>query len=100
MTTASPGLRPGDTGVRRSVDNSVLRQRVDLVVPADPGGQQPQVVVAVAEQVVERGQPAGVGADAVLRRHADAAVELDRLLADVPTRAADAERRAGGRGGG
>src|SRR6478735_10896007 len=45
-------------------------QGVDLVVPTDARSQQPQVVVAVAEQVVERSQTAGVGADAVLRCHA------------------------------
>lgn len=59
--------------------------RVDLGVVAHLGGQPPQVVVTVAEEVVERGEVAGVVADGVLRGHPDAAVQLDRLLADVPT---------------
>src|SRR3712207_9161413 len=60
-----------------------LAERIDLVVVADPAGEAGQVVVAVAQQVVEGGQPAGVAADRELGRHADAAVQLDGLLAEV-----------------
>ena len=51
--------------------------------PAGRGGG------AVAEQVVEGGE-CWCSADGVLRRHGDAAVKLDRLLADVAAGAADA----------
>src|SRR4051794_40018050 len=63
-------------------------ERVDRHVLVDRGGEPGQRPVAVAEQVVDRGQPAGVVADLVLGGDADPAVQLDRLLADVPRRAA------------
>ena len=52
----------------------------------DPGDEGAEVVVAVAEQVVEHGRwPVALPTEysAVMR---DAAVQLDRLLADVPRR--------------
>ena len=60
-----------------------------------PAARRREVVVAVAEQVVERGEVAGVAADGVLRGHPDAAVQLDRLLADVPRRPADLQAARG-----
>ena len=48
-----------------------------------------EVMVGVAEQHVDHGQALEVVADLVLHRHADAAVQLDRLLADEAAGAAD-----------
>src|SRR3712207_9060512 len=71
----------GSAGVGRA-------QRVDGLVPGHVGGEAGQRPVAVAEDVVDGGEPAGVVADRVLGGHADPAVQLDRLLADVPAGAA------------
>ncbi|GAA2083461.1 hypothetical protein GCM10009725_17390 [Aeromicrobium tamlense] len=66
---------------------------------ADRGGQSRPVELAVADQVLDREQPAGVVADRVLGGHADAAVQLDRVETDVATGHADLQRRVrGGRG--
>src|SRR5688572_22150619 len=46
-------------------------------------GDAAEVVVGVAEGRLDHGQPLEVVADLVLHGHADAAVQLDRLLADV-----------------
>ena len=64
---------------------------------AHPRGQGGEVVLPVAEEVVEHRQVRGDVADDVLRGHRDAAVQLDRLLADVSSRAADLQRCPGGR---
>ena len=56
-----------------------------------------QVVVGVAEPLVEHLEVRGADADGVLRRHADAAVQLDRLLADVAPGAGDLQARPGRR---
>src|SRR6476620_1685594 len=45
-------------------------------------GDAAQVVVGVAKSVLDHGQPLEVVADLGLLSHADAAMELDRLLAD------------------
>ena len=57
----------------------------------DAPGQPGQVVVGVAEPLVEHLEVGGADADGVLRRHADAAVQLDRLLADVPPGSRDGQ---------
>src|SRR6516162_10336443 len=48
-----------------------------------------EVVIRVAEGVLDHGQPLEVVADLGLHGHTDAAVELDRLLADELARFAD-----------
>ena len=73
------------------------RQGFDDPVLTQPRRQRGHHVAAVAEQVVDGGEPRGEVADGVLHRHADAAVELDRLLADVP--AGLAHLQLGARGG-
>ena len=47
------------------------------------------MVLGVAEPLVEHLEVCGADADGVLGRHADAAVQLDRLLADVAAGAGD-----------
>ena len=47
-------------------------------------GEALQVVLGVAEGLSDHGEPAERVADLQLLGHAHAAVELDRLLADVP----------------
>src|SRR5450755_2511552 len=45
-------------------------------------GDAAQMIIGVAKGVLDHGQPLEVVADFGLLRHADAAMELDRLLAD------------------
>ncbi len=71
---------------RRSPDGDDSRMRArtrndDLHQPAALGDAA-QMVVRVAEGVFDHGQPLEVVADLGLHGHADAAMELDRLLAD------------------
>src|SRR4051794_40486065 len=83
------GIKPNST------ERSALRKRLHHVVRRQPPRQVLDLLTAVAEQVVDGGQAGGEVADGVLRGHADAAVELDRLLADVAPGLADLELRAG-----
>ena len=64
-------------------------ERGATVVVADLVDQDVQLVLRGSEGVLDRGQPRRVVADRVFRGHADAAVQLDRLLRDVPARPAD-----------
>ena len=66
---------------RTTLRAAARRPRGQLSVSARCSG----LLAAVTEQVVDRGQPGGHVAHGVLHRHPDAAVQLDRLLADVPT---------------
>ncbi len=66
-----------------------LGQRLDDAVIVECRNQLGQVMAAIAERVIDRGQAAREVTDAVLGRHADAAVQLDRFLADVPAGLAD-----------
>src|SRR3954467_14476187 len=66
-----------------------LRQGLHDLVVADVLGEVGGLLAAVAEEGVDGGEAGGEVADGVLRGHADAAVELDRLLADVTSRQAD-----------
>src|SRR5438105_1726860 len=45
-------------------------------------GEQPEMIVGISERGIDRGHPLEVVADLVFHGHADAAVQLDRLLAD------------------
>src|SRR6188472_3596050 len=81
-----PGARPDSTSSGERLDHAVRRE---------PAGELAGELAAVAEQVVDRGEPGGQPADGVLSGHADAAVELDRLLPDVPSGLAHLELGAG-----
>ena len=61
-------------------------------------GNAAQVVVGVAKGVFDHGQPLEVVADLGFLGHADAAVKLDRLLADELQRLADLHLGRGDRG--
>ena len=63
--------------------NADSGQRLDNPVRREASRQVLDLLAAVAEQVVDGGEAGGEVADGVLRGHADAAVELDGLLADV-----------------
>src|SRR5882724_7212715 len=52
-------------------------------------GDAAQMIIGVAKTVLDHGQPLEVVADLGLHGHADAAMELDRLLADELCRLAD-----------
>src|ERR1051326_3617531 len=56
-----------------------------------------EVMVGVAEYRVDRGDALEIMSDLVLHGHADAAVELHRLLADEPAGAPDLRLRGGDR---
>src|SRR6185437_9313259 len=58
-----------------------------------------QMIVGVAKGVLDHREPLEVVADLRLLRHADAAVELDRLLADELSGLADLHLGGGDRGG-
>src|ERR1700686_3359398 len=62
-------------------------------------GDAAKVVVGVAKGVLDHGQPLEVVTDLGLLGHADAAVKLDRLLADEFQRLADLHFRRRDRGG-
>src|SRR5207244_2635383 len=70
----------------------------DLHQPAAVGDAA-EVVVGVPKGVLDHGQPLEVVADLGLLRHADAAMELDRLLADELSGFADLHLRRRHRGG-
>src|SRR5580693_7787715 len=59
------------------------------VVFGDVVNQDLQVILRGTQGVLDRGKPGRIVADRVLRGHADAAVQLDRLLRDVSARPAD-----------
>src|SRR5260221_5386556 len=58
------------------------------VVVSDVVDEDPQVVVGGTQGVLDRGEPGRVVADRILRGHADATVQLDGLLRDMPARPA------------
>src|ERR1041385_5039304 len=60
-------------------------------------GEHAEVMVGVAEQGVDHGDALEVVADLVLHGHADAAVQLDRALADDAAGAADLHLRGADR---
>ena len=66
-----------------------------VISPSDP--RRGEVVIGVAELRVDHRRPLEQVTDLELHGHADAAVELDRLLADEAPGAADLNLR--GRGG-
>ena len=59
------------------------------VVVGDVVDEDLQVVLRGAQRVFNGGEPGGVMADGIFRGHADAAVQLDRLLRDVSGGPAD-----------
>src|SRR5262249_32104922 len=61
-------------------------------------GDAAQMIVGVAKGVLDHGQPLEIVADLGLLRHADAAVQLDRLLADELSGFADLHFCGGDRG--
>src|SRR5579883_742850 len=61
-------------------------------------GDPAQVIIGVAERVLDHGQALEVVADLGLHGHADAAMELDRLLADILAGLADLHLGRGDRG--
>src|SRR5437879_6488540 len=61
-------------------------------------GDAAEMVIGVAEGVFDHGQPLEVVADLGLLGHADAAMELDRLLTDELPRFADLHFRRRDRG--
>src|SRR5258705_4063812 len=85
---------PGNDGAKSAPRNDGSR----LNQPA-AAGDAAEVIVGVAEAVLDHGQPLEVVADPGFLRHADAAVELDRLLADELSRLADLHFRRRHRGG-
>src|SRR5260370_13430974 len=58
-------------------------------------GERSEMMVGVAEQAVDHGDALEVVANLVLHGHANAAVELDRALADDAARAADLDLGGG-----
>src|SRR5271170_4410816 len=73
-------------------DGCLLNQPARIRHPA-------QMIVGVAKGVLDHGQPLEVVADPGFLGHADAAMELDRLLADEFARFADLHFRRRHRGG-
>src|SRR6266851_10164926 len=60
-------------------------------------GERSEMMVGVAEQTVDHGDALEVVANLVLHGHANAAMELDRALADDAARAADLDLGGGDR---
>src|SRR6476469_8661673 len=107
-----PGLVPGIHALLCSLktwmagSSPAMTTIVELGTPAMTGLNQPaaggdaaQMKVGVAKGVLDHGQPLEVVADLGFLRHADAAMELDRLLADVFRGLADLHFRRRHRGG-
>src|SRR5204863_7765477 len=71
--------------------------RSDLNQPAAVGNAT-QMIIGVAEGVLDHGQPFEIVADLGFHGHADAAMKLDRLLADKFSGLADLNLRRRNRG--
>src|SRR5882757_7388696 len=71
-----PGIRPGMTVI-------VMRRRASPWLHQPAGvGDATQMIIGIPKSVLDHGQPLEVMADLGFLGHADAAMELDRLLTD------------------